>query len=48
MRANDEVGGAVRTAIAPYRQVVDPLPAERDALARLGVEFHIRGAHRVA
>ncbi len=38
--ADDEVGGAVRTAIAPYRQVVDPLPAERDALARLGVEFH--------
>ena len=38
--ARDEVGGAVRTAIAPYRQVVDPLPAERDALARLGVEFH--------
>jgi glutamate synthase (NADPH/NADH) small chain len=38
--AHDEVGGTVRTAIAPYRQVVDPLPAEREALARLGVEFH--------
>lgn len=34
-----EVGGTVRTAIAPYRQVLDPLPAERAALARLGVEF---------
>jgi glutamate synthase (NADPH/NADH) small chain len=38
--AHDEVGGTVRTAIAPYRQVVDPLPAEREALAQLGVEFH--------
>ena len=37
--AHDEVGGTVRTAIAPYRQVVDPLPAEREALAALGVEF---------
>jgi len=37
--AHDEVGGTVRTAIAPYRQVVDPLPAEREALARVGVEF---------
>jgi dihydropyrimidine dehydrogenase (NAD+) subunit PreT len=37
--AHDEVGGTVRTAIAPYRQVVDPLPAEHEALARLGVEF---------
>jgi dihydropyrimidine dehydrogenase (NAD+) subunit PreT len=36
---HDEVGGTVRTAIAPYRQVVDPLPAEREALAQLGVEF---------
>jgi glutamate synthase (NADPH/NADH) small chain len=38
--AHDEIGGTVRTAIAPYRQVVDPLPAEHEALARLGVEFH--------
>jgi len=38
--AHDEVGGTVRTAIAPYRQLVDPLPAEHEALARLGVEFH--------
>jgi glutamate synthase (NADPH/NADH) small chain len=37
--AHDEIGGTVRTAIAPYRQVVDPLPAEREALSRLGVEF---------
>jgi glutamate synthase (NADPH/NADH) small chain len=36
-----EVGGTVRTAIAPYRQVVDPLPDERAALARLGVEFRL-------
>lgn len=36
-----EIGGTVRTAIAPYRQVVDPLPAERAALARLGVEFRL-------
>jgi glutamate synthase (NADPH/NADH) small chain len=39
--AHDEVGGTVRTAIAPYRQVVDPLPAEREALEQLGVEFHL-------
>lgn len=36
-----EVGGTVRTAISPYRQVVDPLPAERTALSRLGVEFRL-------
>jgi len=36
-----EVGGIVRTAIAPYRQVVDPLPAEREALADLGVRFQL-------
>ena len=34
-----EAGGTVRTAIAPYRQALDPLPAERVALSRLGVEF---------
>lgn len=38
---HDEVGGTVRTAIAPYRQSVDPLPSERAALARLGVEFRL-------
>ena len=36
-----EVGGIVRTAIAPYRQIVDPLPAEREALAELGVRFRL-------
>jgi glutamate synthase (NADPH/NADH) small chain len=39
--AHTEVGGTIRTAIAPYRQVVEPLPAEREALARLGVRFHL-------
>jgi len=36
-----EVGGTVRTAIAPYRQIVDPLPAEREALEQLGVRFRL-------
>jgi dihydropyrimidine dehydrogenase (NAD+) subunit PreT len=36
---HEEVGGVVRTAIAPYRQLVDPLPAEREALEQLGVRF---------
>ena len=36
-----EVGGIVRTAIAPYRQLVDPLPAERRALEELGVTFQL-------
>jgi len=36
-----EIGGTVRTAIAPYRQVVDPLPAEREALERIGVRFRL-------
>jgi glutamate synthase (NADPH/NADH) small chain len=39
-----EVGGIVRTAIAPYRQLVEPLPAEREALERLGVSFRL-GVH---
>jgi glutamate synthase (NADPH/NADH) small chain len=43
-----EVGGTVRTAIAPYRQNVDPLPQERAALARLGVEFALGHAIRTA
>jgi dihydropyrimidine dehydrogenase (NAD+) subunit PreT len=38
---HDEVGGTVRTAIAPYRQRLDPLPAEREALAALGVRFEL-------
>jgi dihydropyrimidine dehydrogenase (NAD+) subunit PreT len=37
----EEVGGLVRYAIAPYRQVRDPLPAEAELLARLGVEFNL-------
>jgi dihydropyrimidine dehydrogenase (NAD+) subunit PreT len=36
-----EVGGLVRYAIAPYRQVRDPLPAEARSLAELGVEFRL-------
>lgn len=39
--ARDEVGGLVRYAIAPYRQVRDPLPAEARLLEQLGVEFHL-------
>ncbi len=35
----DEVGGLVRYAIAPYRQLADPLPAERRRLEALGVRF---------
>jgi dihydropyrimidine dehydrogenase (NAD+) subunit PreT len=38
---HEEVGGVVRTAIAPYRQVLDPLPAERAALEELGVHFRL-------
>jgi len=37
----EEVGGIVRTAIAPYRQLVDPLPAERAALEQLSVRFRL-------
>jgi dihydropyrimidine dehydrogenase (NAD+) subunit PreT len=36
-----EVGGLVRYAIAPYRQVREPLPDEAAALARLGVRFRL-------
>ena len=36
-----EVGGLVRYAIAPYRQMREPLPDEAHALARLGVEFRL-------
>jgi glutamate synthase (NADPH/NADH) small chain len=35
----DEVGGLARFAIAPYRQLCQPLPAEAQALADLGVHF---------
>lgn len=34
-----EPGGLVRYAIAPYRQLSDPLPAEAQMLADLGVEL---------
>jgi dihydropyrimidine dehydrogenase (NAD+) subunit PreT len=36
-----EVGGLVRYAIAPYRQVREPLPDEAATLARLGVRFRL-------
>ena len=37
----DEVGGLVRYAIAPYRQVRDPLPDEARALEQLGVNLRL-------
>jgi dihydropyrimidine dehydrogenase (NAD+) subunit PreT len=37
----EEVGGLVRYAIAPYRQLSEPLPAEARALAELGVEIKL-------
>jgi glutamate synthase (NADPH/NADH) small chain len=37
--AHEEPGGLVRFAIAPYRQLREPLPQETEAIARLGVEF---------
>jgi dihydropyrimidine dehydrogenase (NAD+) subunit PreT len=40
----DEVGGLVRYAIAPYRQLQEPLPDEAAALAGIGVEFRL-GSH---
>ncbi len=39
--AHEEPGGLVRYAIAPYRQVNDPLPAEAAMVAELGVEFRL-------
>jgi dihydropyrimidine dehydrogenase (NAD+) subunit PreT len=39
--ARAEVGGLVRYAIAPYRLVRDPLPAEAARLARAGVRFRM-------
>lgn len=36
-----EPGGLVRFAIAPYRQLCEPLPAELRGLARLGVKFEL-------
>ncbi len=40
--ARPEVGGLVRYAIAPYRQLRDPLPQEADRLRALGVEIRLR------
>ena len=37
--AREEPGGLVRYAIAPYRQLSDPLPAEVEMIGDLGVEF---------
>jgi glutamate synthase (NADPH/NADH) small chain len=37
----EEVGGLVRYAIAPYRQVRDPLPDEARALEQLGVNLRL-------
>ncbi len=37
----EELGGLVRYAIAPYRQVRDPLPDESRALEELGVELRL-------
>lgn len=39
--ARDEPGGLVRFAIAPYRQLREPLPQEAAAIARLGVELRL-------
>ena len=36
-----EIGGLVRYAIAPYRQLRDPLPTEARLLADLGVSFEL-------
>ena len=37
----DEIGGLVRSAIAPYRIERDPLPAEQRAFEALGVRFRL-------
>jgi len=37
----EEPGGLVRYAIAPYRQVRDPLPEEASSLEQLGVELRL-------
>jgi glutamate synthase (NADPH/NADH) small chain len=39
--ARSEIGGLVRFAIAPYRQLRDPLPAEAVLLEGLGVRFEL-------
>ncbi len=37
----EEVGGLVRYAIAPSRQVREPLPEEAEALSSIGVDFRL-------
>lgn len=39
--ARDEPGGLVRYAIAPYRQLNDPLPAEARLVTELGVQLRL-------
>lgn len=39
--ARPDCGGLIRYAIAPYRQVHEPLPQEVDRIAQLGVEFRM-------
>lgn len=39
--AREDFGGLIRYAIAPYRQVREPLPQEVQMIADLGVEFHM-------
>jgi glutamate synthase (NADPH/NADH) small chain len=39
----EEIGGLVRSAIAPYRIERDPLPAEFRALEALGIRFRLGG-----
>lgn len=40
--ARPDFGGLIRYAIAPYRQVREPLPEEVARIAALGVEFRMR------
>ena len=37
--AREASGGLIRYAIAPYRQIADPLPQEAERIAALGVRF---------
>ena len=39
--ARSEVGGLVRYAIAPYRQLREPLPKEAERLQAMGVAIHL-------
>lgn len=39
--ARDDFGGLLRYAIAPYRQVREPIPAEARAIGALGVEYRL-------